>query len=228
MYLKLIEKKQEVEGVTSFIFEPETSVDWIPGQYAHYVLHHLPTDDRGSDRWFTVSAAPFEKNLRITTRLASDKSSSFKNKLFDLAVDKWIEISVIEGDFIIEDLKQEYILIAGGIGITPFRSILKQLDQDKKQINATLLYANRDEHIVFKEELEGFAKNNPNFKIRYIISPKHLDEKAIQENVTDLKKPIFYVSGPEPMVESIGEMLKKMGVSENHLKQDFFPNYPAE
>src|SRR5215469_18235927 len=98
MKLKLIEKRQETSNVTTFIFEPKEALFWQPGQYLHYVLHHEPTDDRGSDRWFTNAAAPFENHVRITTRQTTEKGSSFKKKLFSLVEGKSIEISVVEGD----------------------------------------------------------------------------------------------------------------------------------
>jgi len=227
MYLQLKEKRQEAEGVVSFIFEPEKPIEWAAGQYIHYVLHHLPTDDRGSDRWFTNSSAPFEKNIRITTRNSGDKGSSFKKKLFSLEVDGWIEISVVEGDFIVEDPEKNYVFIAGGIGITPYRSILTQLNHDKKPINVTLLYANSDKNVVYKDELEKISKTNPNFKIHYVFSPEHIDEKKISETVPDINTPIFYVSGPEPMVESLVEMLENMGIAKENIKHDSFPGYKA-
>jgi len=228
MKLKLIERKIELPGVESFIFEPLEKIFWKAGQFAHYVLHHEPTDNRGSDRWFTIAEAPFEGKIRITTRFTDETGSTFKLKLKSLVVGKNVEISNISGDFIVEDLNQEYVFIAGGIGITPFRAILKELEHEGKSIKVTLLYSNRDQNIVYKEELENLAKNNPSFKIHYIFSPEHIDEAKIKDLISDLKKPLFYVSGPEPMVDAIGELLKKMGVAEDHLKQDWFPNYPAE
>src|SRR5688572_28842236 len=106
MKLKLVEKKHETKGVTSFIFQASTTITWEPGQYLHYVLHHRPTDDRGSDRWFTNSAAPFEKHVRITTRQATEKQSTFKQKLFSLKEGKSIEFSVVTGDFTLGDPKK--------------------------------------------------------------------------------------------------------------------------
>jgi ferredoxin-NADP reductase len=228
MKLKLIEKRQEISDVISFIFTPSEPLAWKAGQFIHYVLHHAPTDDRGSDRWFTNSAAPFENHVRITTRINSEKGSSFKKKLNSLAEGKSIEISLVDGDFTLDDPNQEHVFLAGGIGITPFRSILVQLHHDKSPINVTLLYANRDNNVVFKEEFEEIAKNNPHFKIHYILSPERIDENKINELVPDITKPIFYVSGPEPMVEALGETLKKMGIPEDHLKQDWFPGYAAD
>lgn len=228
MKLKLIERKPEVQHVETFVFQPAEPVTWKAGQFFHYVLHHEPTDDRGSDRWFTISSAPYEGVVTITTRFSDEKSSSFKTKLKNLKIGKSIEVSYLEGDFTVEDPNLEYVFIAGGIGITPFRSIIKQLERERKPINVTLLYANKDENVVFKEELEEIAKNNPNFKIHYVFSPEHIDEEKIKTFVPDIKRPLFYVSGPEPMVESLGNLLKEMGVLEDHIKQDWFPGYPQE
>jgi len=228
MKLKLTEKKQETPDVTSFIFTPTEPVVWKAGQFVHYVLHHEPTDDRGSDRWFTNAAAPFEDQIKITTRIAYEKGSSFKTKLSSMAIGKNIEMSLVGGDFVLDDPSREYVFIAGGIGITPFRSILKELDHEKKPINVTLLYSNRDQDVVYKEELEDIATRNHNFHIHYIFSPEHIDADKIKALIPNIQKPLFYVSGPEPMVESLGNMLKDMGVAEDHLKQDWFPGYPAE
>jgi ferredoxin-NADP reductase len=228
MKLKLIEKREETPNVTTFIFDPQEELSWKPGQYLHYVLHHLPTDDRGSDRWFTNAAALYENHVQITTRHATERSSTFKQKLFALKEGKNIEITGVMGDFTLEDPEKDHVFIAGGIGITPFRSILKQLDHDKKPINVTLLYANHDQNIVFKEELEILASQNPNFRIHYIFSPEHIDEEKIKELIPDIMNPTFYVSGPEPMVDTLIDVLKKMGITEDHIKGDWFPGYPAE
>lgn len=228
MKLILTTKKDEVLGVVSFIFEPAESLVWKAGQFFHYVLHHEPTDNRGSDRWFTIASAPSEKHVMITTRLATEHGSTFKKALQNLKIGDAIEISDLDGEYIVEDLTQEYVFVAGGIGITPIRSILKELDHAGAQISATVLYANRDQNIIYKDELESFVKNNPKLKIHYIISPERIDEAKIKKLVPDIQKALFYVSGPEPMVEGLGNILKAMGVHADHLKQDWFPGYPAE
>jgi ferredoxin-NADP reductase len=225
MKLKLAERRSEVPGVESFIFEPATPLSWQAGQYIHYVLHHEPTDDRGSDRWFTVSSAPYEGRVMITTRLALEEGSSFKKKLASLVPGKSIEMSVVEGDFTVDDPAKEYVFIAGGIGITPFRSILAQAAHEGIKLKATLIYANRNENIVFKGELDALAAENPDLRISYVIDPQRIDEDAIRESVPDLSKPVFYISGPEPMVKVLAETVKSMGVSEENVKLDDFPGY---
>lgn len=228
MKLTLINKKTEVPGVQSFVFEPTEPLTWKAGQYIHYVLPHQPADDRGTERWFTVSSAPFEKHPAITTRFASEKGSTFKQALAALAVGDSVEASYVDGDFTVADTEQEYAFVAGGIGITPFHSILKEADHAGVKLHVTLLYANRDENVVFKDELDTWAKNNPNLLIHYLTAPKRVDEETIRAHFADLQKPIFYISGPEPMVKSLGALLETMGVPAEHIKLDDFPGYPAE
>jgi ferredoxin-NADP reductase len=227
MKLNLVRRKSEVPGVESFIFRPTESLSWRAGQYLHYVLHHEPTDSRGSDRWFTVASAPHEKEVMITTRHADEKGSSFKSALFAMQVGEEIEISSVEGNFTVEDTGQEYVFIAGGIGITPFHSILKEADKNGEKLKVTLIYSNRSEQIPFKTELDGFVRNNPDLHIHYVTSPQRIDYETISSIVSDMKKPIFYISGPAPMVFSLSENLENMQIPKDHIKLDDFPGYEA-
>ena len=228
MKLKLAVRKTESPGVESFIFKPEEPLVWKAGQFLHYVLNHAPTDDRGSDRWFTIASAPYERHVMITTRFASKRSSTFKKRLKALKPGDSVEVSDLDGDFIVSDLKKQYVFIAGGIGITPFRSILKQAAHEGKQLRVTLLYSNRKHVAAYKKEFDAMARRNPHLKIHYLFHPQRLDKQTIKELVPDLKTPFFYVSGPEPMVESLGKMLRQLGVSRKRIKQDWFPGYLAD
>ncbi len=228
MILTLRERKPETKDVESFIFEPAGPLTWQAGQYLHYVLHHRPTDDRGSDRWFTVSAAPSEGHVMVTTRFAGEKGSSFKKELAGLKIGDVIEISEVEGDFVVADPAAEYVFIAGGIGITPFRAILTEAASAGVVPNVTLLYGNRDADVPFKAELDALAAANANLTTHYITAPEKIDEAAIRAVVPDLSTPLFYISGPAPMVMSLAEVLKGMGVGEGRIKLDDFPGYPGE
>lgn len=227
MKLELIRTKEEVPGVRSFVFKPQSPLSWQAGQFLHYVLHHEPTDARGSDRWFTIAEAPFQKEVVITTRIAAGNGSSFKTALQNLKVGETIEISDIDGDFTVEDPTKTYVFIAGGIGITPFYSILKEADHAGAQLKVALLYANRDNDVVHRDELEAFAKKNPNLAIRYFIGEK-IDEAAIRAAAPNFAQTQFYVSGPEPMVETFGALLKQIGVPAAAIRQDWFPGYPLD
>ncbi len=228
MKLKLAARKKESPGVESFIFKPDRPLTWKAGQFLHYVLNHPKTDDRGSDRWFTIASAPFERHLMITTRFADAKSSTFKKTLKALKKGDTIEISDLDGDFLLSDARKDYVFIAGGIGITPFRSILKQSEHEGKRLRVQLLYANRKHVAAYKKEFDAMAKRNRHLRIDYLFHPQRIDKETVKKLVPNLRKPHFYVSGPEPMVESVGKMLLQLGVPKNHLKQDWFPGYPAD
>jgi ferredoxin-NADP reductase len=225
MKLTLISTKAEASDVRTFVFKPEVAVTYLPGQYFQYTLEHENPDDRGVKRWFTNSGAPFEEVIRISTRFSGDKGSSFKRALFNLKEGNVIDATGPEGDFVVTDLSKKYIFIAGGIGITPFRSILLQLDHDKKQIDVDLIYGNRNEEFIFESELNQIAMIQPKFRMHKLVEPNRVDEEAIRKVVTDLLTPMFYISGPKPMVDSLQTLLISMGVNKERIMLDDFPGY---
>ena len=225
MKLTLVAKRSETDDVMSFMFTSETSLSWQAGQFLHYTLPHRDADERGATRYFTIASAPFEKHVMLTTRFARERSSSFKRALRQLPVGAAIEVGEPEGDFVLDDPTREHVLLAGGIGITPFRAILLDLDYHKLPINATLLYANRTRAFVYQAELDGLAARHPRLVIRYLVSPARVTEASIHGVTADLAKPTFHVSGPEPFVEAVGSMLAGSGVPDANVKRDYFPGY---
>ncbi|HET9722063.1 MAG TPA: FAD-dependent oxidoreductase [Candidatus Saccharimonadales bacterium] len=223
MKLRLLDKRQEINGVESFVFKPESPLNWQPGQYLHYTLPHPEADDRGVERWFTISTAPYEKNIQITTRLDGEIESSFKKALAQLNKGEEIEAEGPGGKFILKEGDVRHILIAGGIGITPYRSMLAQLIHDDKPANAELIYLNRDDSFVFGEELEKYAATDSSFKLTRAVDKK-LTEADFKPLIDD-SKTVFYLSGPHGMVEAYENMLKKMGLAEDRIKTDYFPGY---
>jgi ferredoxin-NADP reductase len=224
MKFTLSTTKQEANDTFSFIFAPEQPLQWKAGQLLRYVLDHPNPDDRGVERFFSIASAPHEEHVMLTTRFAS-KSSSFKKALKNLRRGDAVEAHDLEGDFVVDHRKKTFVFIAGGIGITPFRAILLDLEHNKKPLNVQLLYANRDNDFPYRKELEALRRRHPEFRIDYVVSPNRIDEKSIPQLVPDIQKPMFYVSGPEPMVESMDKTLKKIGVSKKRIKNDFFPGY---
>jgi ferredoxin-NADP reductase len=220
MKLKLIEKIEQVVGVTSFIFQPQKEINWYAGQYMFYNLPHKNVDSEGDTRYFTISNAPFEKNIAITTRITK---SSFKQALASLPIGAEIDADGPEGEFIVPDNRNNLVFIAGGIGITPFRAILLQMEHEKKMKNIELIYASRDIKIIFKDLLQEIAKKFPSLKIDYIIDPKIINEALLGRYLSPEK--YFYVSGPKPMAEGISKTLAGMGVDRSKVIEDFFPGY---
>ncbi|MDO8429278.1 MAG: FAD-dependent oxidoreductase [Candidatus Daviesbacteria bacterium] len=234
MLLKLLEKKRETPEVESFIFEKPANFEFVAGQYLKFNLEHSQADERGTRRYFSISATPHEDFLMITTKYIPDTASTFKSQLNNLSVDETIEAEGPRGEFTFQDTG-ETVFIAGGIGITPFRSILLDLDYKNLQPKITLLYSSRTQNILFKQLFDEISIRNPNLKIVYTVTEdpnwsgekSQIDPDFIKKYVPVLQESIFYVSGPEPMVEAMGKMLVEMGVPEDHFKQDFFPGYEA-
>lgn len=241
MKMQLLEKKQEAPDITSFLFQPEISLDFKPGQFLRYHISDPKPDGRSENRFFSIASSPFENRIQLTTKFMPGEGSTFKKDLNKLNIGDSVEAFGPSGSFILENTDKQYVFIAGGIGITPFRSILLDLDHQGKPVNVSLLYANRSSDILFKDEFESIAKKHPEFKIYYIISdepvtetqimdnvkmlPGKIDKQLIQLLISNFQLPTYYISGPEPMVMAFEEMLKEMGIPKENTKRDYFPGY---
>ncbi|HVX58617.1 MAG TPA: FAD-dependent oxidoreductase [Candidatus Saccharimonadales bacterium] len=223
MKLRLLDQKEEVPNVRTFIFEAEEPLTWQPGQYMHYIFPHDNPDSRGTERWFTISSAPYEGHVQITTRFAGSDSSSFKKALLNLKSGDEIEADGPKGKFVLQEGDHHHVLIAGGIGITPYHSMLKQLAHDNKLSHATLLYANNDENFVFDDELESIAAQDSTFHESKFVGRRITDEDLKAYAAED--NSIFYLSGPEPMVENYEQVLAGLDVPAERVKTDYFPGY---
>jgi len=211
--------------VKSFKFEAPEPLGWEAGQFIHYTLPHDNPDDRGIKRWFTISSAPSQKEIVITTRIVGEKASSFKKALDSLQPGDTIEAEVPEGDFTAEDTDRNYLWIAGGIGVTPFHSILVEAAAKGQSLKVNLLYASRTTDITFKDEFDQLQQKNPNLKIDYVVEPNRIDEALLKTKLNEIENPFVYVSGPEPMVEALTEQIEKLGISKDNIKGDYFPGY---
>lgn len=228
MKATLVQVRPETADVTSFIFEPERPLERVAGQFLRYILPHANMDERRDDRYFTIASAPFEKYLQITTRFAK-RPSTFKQALQKLAIGAEIQIdNQAEGEFVVTDFGKRYIFVAGGIGITPIRSILADANHNEQKITAQVLYGNHDEQILFKHELDSFAERNSKLNIEYITDREGMSGKLLESAVASTDEPHVYLSGPEPMVEALTLKVKKLGLDIGHIQTDFFTGYESD
>jgi ferredoxin-NADP reductase len=223
----------EAANIKTFCFTPERAVQYTPGQYAEWTLKHPRPDNRGVKRWFTLSSSPTEDHISITTKFNDKKSSSFKKALFGLKPGDEILVSDPMGDFVLPKLIQTpLIFVAGGIGITPFRSMLTWLSATGETRPIKLLYAVRGEdEIIFQETFD-----KANIHATIVVSdpsPAWGGERGrlSAELILGLGQPpedgLVYVSGPEPMVEILEKDLKRAGLAKHQFVGDFFPNYTS-
>jgi ferredoxin-NADP reductase len=141
--------------------------------------------------------------------------------------------SQLAGDFVLpKNQKEKIVLVAGGIGITPFRSMIKYLIDTKQKRDIVLIYSNREsEDIVYKEVFDE-AQNILGIKTVYAITDQknpaytgRVDEHMIRSQIPDFKERHFYISGPRTMTLAFEHTLKNVGVKNSHIKIDFFPGF---
>jgi ferredoxin-NADP reductase len=220
--LTLTSKENLVDNVWAFRFMAHAPFSWIPGQFIRVELSHENPDDEGTKRWFTVSSTPHDGYIQITTRVTD---TTFKKALSALPIGGTINlIEQPDGDFVWQDSDKPLIFVAGGIGITPFYSMLKARGHSGQPVSATLIYNGRTADLPFKTDFHEASKRHPEFHVEYVIG-EQLTAGKLTELVPDLASSQVYVSGPEPMVEALGRQLKDKGLADDNLHQDFFPHY---
>ena len=224
MKLTLAEKENLTDNVWSFRFEADPAQHWTAGQYIQVELPHSRPDAEGTKRYFTVSAAPFEELIQITTRVTE---STFKQALVNLPAGGEMKLLMApDGDFGWEQSARPKVFVAAGIGITPYRSMLAQREHEGRPLDVTLVYANRTDQVPFRAEFDRYAAEDRGFKVHYLTGL--VTEEDLRELLPDLMEALIYISGPEPLVETMGDTLRASGLPEKQIKQDFFPNYSAK
>jgi len=222
----------EAVNIRTFYFRPEKPPHYTAGQFIELVVPHSKPDQRGTKRWFTLSSSPTDELLTITTKYAGDdKSSSFKKALFKLAPGTELNMAEPMGDFVLPKFIQTpLVFVAGGIGITPFHSMLEWLAATNESRPVKLIYGVRsEEEIIFQDT---FSKANVHATI-VVSQPSAAwggERGELSAGlVIGLEKPsensLVYVSGPEPMVEKLEKDLRKAGLRKDQFVGDFFPNY---
>ncbi len=225
MALTLIDSAHEAADIWTFRFRNDEPLVWEAGQFVVVEVPHDSPDDEGTTRFFTNSAAPFEGVLQITTRITG---STFKQALARLEPGDRIELKEYpEGDFTWENTDVPVVFVAGGIGVTPFHSILKQRVHDGDPLDVTLVYASGSTDVAFADELEAWQEADPALSIHRVVG-EPLTVDLLTGLVPGLLDSLVYLSGPEPMVEELGESLRQAGLPGPQLKEDFFPGYTAD
>jgi ferredoxin-NADP reductase len=227
-----------VHGVTSedFIFTPERKFNYTPGQYIELTMPHSHTDQRGSRRTFTIASSPTEPDIRIGVRFY-DKGSSFKKTLQSAGSDVFLSAGQLGGDFVLpKDSTQKLAFIAGGIGVTPFRSMVKYLIDTNDTRDVALLYGEGSMEKLSYTDIFEEARSKIGAKILYVISglvPQsdsrvtsgQITPELLQSQLPDYHERLFYISGPQIMVRSVRHMLLGIGVERKNIKVDYFSGY---
>lgn len=220
--------EHELDDVVSIYFTPidDKFYDYLPGQY---LTINLDVEGSNYERLFSLSSCPItDKFLRITVKKHKIVSDHLINKA---KVGDEIKALYPSGDFVVNpemDNTKDYLMIAGGSGITPIYSMIKSILNVEKNSKIKLLYANSDKSsIIFEKELQELSKNNPNFIIdNYISGIKRIDKKAIEHNLNNANANNIFICGPESLKLSVSEYIKDINISNYTIEtEDFADGY---
>jgi ferredoxin-NADP reductase/Na+-translocating ferredoxin:NAD+ oxidoreductase RnfD subunit len=233
---RLTQKISWGPSTKDFIFTPGRKFKYKPGQYMEWTLPHQNVDNRGSRRYFTLASSPTEKDLRLGVKFYP-KGSSFKKAMWSMNPATPVAAGQLGGDFTLpRDKQRKLVFIAGGIGITPFRSMLKYLiDTGDKRV-VTLLYSERDPVELAYRDVLGAARQELGARIVYTITGQNISPppgmragyitpQLIAAEVPDYKDRLFYISGSHHMITAVKDNLRSLGVEDHNIKIDFFPGY---
>ncbi|HEX7974559.1 MAG TPA: hypothetical protein VF498_09140 [Anaerolineales bacterium] len=234
LVLHLKAKRQIAPNAFEFVFAPDQRMAFAPGQYMEWTLGHEEPDSRGNRRYFTLASAPTEPNLRLGVRF-NDPSSTYKQAMLEMDQGDEIIAGQLSGDFTLpRHPKRPLVFIAGGIGVTPFRSMIKYLLDSHKHRPVTLFYGNRTvKDIVYKDVFDQ-AERELGIHTIYIVEdtagmPSRwrglvglISPRIIQTYAPNYRDSIFYISGPIVMVDAVKHMLHNMGIPDSQIKTDFF------
>jgi ferredoxin-NADP reductase len=232
-----IKEKQEVAKETLLaIFDLlGEEVDFAPGQYFFVTLPDVGyQDDKGLRRHITVVTSPNEKGvLGFATRM---RDSAFKRSLGELPVGAEVDVESPKGNFVLpENTSRPLVFVAGGIGITVFRSMLRYIREERLPYRVTLVYSNRDrESTPFLDELRELEQELPNLRLVLTMTQdpgwegetRKIDSQFFADYLgEDLNEYTFLVAGPPAMTGGMQEALASAGVREENVITERYSGY---
>ena len=234
---RLLSRNSVAEGTMAFHFARPIGFSFKAGQAADLTLLNPPeTDSEGNIRTFSIASPPFEEQLTFATRM---RDTAFKRSLKVVPIGTEINIASPSGSFTLhKNANKPAVFLAGGIGITPFLSVVRQADHDRLPHKLYLFNSNRrPEDAPFLEILLGLEKTNPNFRLVPTMTEMArssrkwngetglIDGEMVSRHVRTLQGPIYYVAGPPPMVAAMRAMLVGAGVDEDDVRTEEFAGY---
>ena len=237
-YLLGLNDRQEVAKDTmAFWFETlGTGYTFKAGQSADFVLVDPPeTDGEGNARTFSFATSPNNRaSFMVAMRM---RATAFKKTLQALPLGTQVKVSSPMGSFTLhKDSSRPAVFLAGGIGITPIRSIIGWATEEQLPHRLYLFYSNRTPgEVAFLDRLESWSRQNRNFKLIPTVTASsystwpyefgRIDRETLTKHLPEIENSVYYLSGPPAMVGAMRQLLEDLGVSEDNLKTEEFAGY---
>ncbi len=235
--VKLAERRQVADGTMAFLFSKPSGFDFKAGQSVDMTLLNPPeTDSEGNTRSFSLASAPEEKFLMIATRM---RDTAFKRALRAIPLQTEVQVQGPFGNLTLHNkASRPAVLLAGGIGITPFRSMVVHAAEQKLPHRIFLFYSNRrPEDAAFLDELRAMRERNPNFTFVGTMTQMEkshtawegatgfVDKAMLASHLTEAESAIYYIAGPPPMVAGLHAMLNQSGIDDDDIRTEEFAGY---
>ncbi len=220
--LRLAEKIDEGGGVFSFIMKADQLPSWKAGQHSIFTLPGAKVEGK-TYRPFSVASAPHEGVIRIGT-IVPPEPSSFKLHLSSMAVGGQVRMYGPYGELYIRPDMKHVVGVAGGIGITPFRSIINDRAHRQSDTRLTLIYSAKEAH-TYRPELEAWSSGQENINIIYTHTSEEVNAE-LEKQVSQLRNQAHYfLSGAPKMIEALQDKLYSLGIKNGHVRHDPFKGY---
>lgn len=235
--VRLQAREEIAEGTMAFHFEKPPGFSFKPGQAIDVILMDPPTTEAESSRHtFSLVSAPFQGDVTVATRM---RDSEFKRALKALPIGSPAKLEGPFGSLTLHCSRaRPAVFIAGGIGITPFMSILRQATRDQLPQHLILLYSNhRPEDTAFLAELHELEQYNKNFRLVATMTDMSrsgrawpgrtglIDPELMRRVGSELSAPIYYIAGPPSMVAGLREMLNHTSIDDDDIRSEEFYGY---
>jgi glycine betaine catabolism B len=222
-------------GCFDYVFKTHRPLTFAAGQYLDWTMHVRSPDNRGNRRAFTIASSPSEDELRLGVKFYANPSA-FKQSLLALKPGDVLYASQLAGEFVLPKNKNEKLaFIAGGIGVTPFRSMIQHMVDAQDQRSVVLLYGNNKANEIAYADVFNRAERAMGLRTVYAVaedagrdSNMHhgfIDAELIKREMPDYRDRLFYISGPRAMVVRFQKTLRELGVAKGRIKTDFFPGF---
>lgn len=233
--LRLREVRKVSERVSDYIFTPDRKAAFEPGQYMEWTLLVPKPDLRGNRRTFSIASSPTEADIHLGVKFY-EPSSAFKTSLRAMKPGDTVYAGQIAGDFVLPaDTSQKLVFVAAGIGITPFRGMLKYIVDKGEKRDIVMIYAISDATELAYTDVLKAARQHGVRVIPLLTSETipqtwkgstgRLSAEYLKAQIPDYKDRIIYISGPNGLVQNLRADLIKSGVNRTLIKTDYFTGY---
>jgi ferredoxin-NADP reductase len=235
--MTLVDRQRVARDTMAFWFDASgTRFEFRAGQHADFVFTQpCMGSESDNSRTFSLASSPRDQGpVMIAMRM---RKTDFKNALMAAALGTKFVVSRSSGSFTLhKDITRAAVFLAGGIGITPIRSILQQAPQDRLPHKLYLFYSNHEaEDAAFLEEFENMGTQNPNFvlistvtghkTVAWPYEKGYINREMLKRYLLGLQGPVYYIAGPSGMVTAMTDLLHSLAVSDDDIKTEEFGNY---